>query len=69
MLPPGTELPLGLLRPLRAKTGRDVYLQITFPVTVGNQMLIPPGAYIQGVVEKVIKKTGGRCNLTSRPPT
>src|SRR3954463_479052 len=56
MLPAGTKLPLGLLRPLRVKPGRDVYLQITFPVTVGNQMLIPPGAYIQGMVEKIIKK-------------
>ena len=56
MLPPGTKLPLGLLRPLRVKAGRDVYLQITFPVTVGSQMLIPPGAYVQGIVAKVIKK-------------
>ena len=56
MLPPGTKLPLGLLRPLRVKPGQDVYLQITFPVTVGNQMLIPPGAYLQGVIEKIIKK-------------
>ncbi|HEY2235242.1 MAG TPA: hypothetical protein VGK01_17350 [Candidatus Angelobacter sp.] len=56
VLPAGTKLPLGLLRPLRVKPGRDVYLQITFPVTVGSQMLIPPGAYIQGVLEKVIKK-------------
>jgi hypothetical protein len=56
MLPAGTKLPLGLLRPLRVKPGRDVYMQITFPVTVGSQMLIPPGAYIQGVVEKVAKK-------------
>ena len=55
-LPAGTKLPLGLLRPLQVKAGRDVYLQITFPVTVGSQMLIPPGAYIQGVLEKVIKK-------------
>lgn len=56
MLPAGTKLPLGSVRPLRVKPGRDVYLQVTFPVTVGNQMLIPPGAYIQGVVEKVVKK-------------
>ena len=56
MLPPGTKLPLGLLRPLRVKPRQDVYLQITFPVTVGNQMVIPPGAYLQGVIEKVIKK-------------
>lgn len=56
MLPPGTKLPLGLLRNLRVKAGQDVYLQITFPVTVGNQMLIPPGAYVQGIVAKVITK-------------
>jgi hypothetical protein len=56
MVPAGTKLPLGLLRPLRVKAGRDVYLQITFPVTVGNQMLIPPGAYLQGVIEKIVKK-------------
>jgi hypothetical protein len=56
MLPPGTKLPLGLLRPLRVKPGRDVYLQITFPVTIGNEMVVPPGTYIQGVVEKIIRK-------------
>jgi hypothetical protein len=56
MLPPGTKLPLGLLRPLRVKPGRDVYLQVTFPVTVGSEMIIPPGTYIQGVVEKIISK-------------
>jgi hypothetical protein len=56
MLPPGTKLPLGLLRPLRVKTGRDVYLQITFPVTVGSEMVIPPGTYIQGVLDKIIRR-------------
>lgn len=56
MLPPGTKLPLGLLRPLRVKPGQDVYLQITFPVTVGSQMLIPPGAYVQGIVQQIVKK-------------
>jgi hypothetical protein len=56
MLPPGTKLPLGLLRPLRVKPGRDVYLQITFPVTVGSEMVIPPGTYIQGMLDKVIRR-------------
>lgn len=56
MLPPGTKLPLGLLRPLRVKPGRDVYLQITFPVTVGSEMLIPPGTYIQGVLDRIIRR-------------
>jgi len=63
MLPPGTKLPLGLLRPLRLKAGRDIYLQITFPVTVGNQMVVPPGTYIQGVVAKIIRKDRRREKL------
>ena len=37
----------------------DVYLQITFPVTVGGQMVIPPGAYIQGVIQKTIPRPRG----------
>jgi hypothetical protein len=63
MLPPGTKLPLGLLRPLKLKAGRDIYLQVTFPVTVGNQMVIPPGTYIQGVVEKIVRKDRRRYKL------
>jgi type IV secretion system protein VirB10 len=63
MLPPGTKLPLGLLRPLKLKSGQDIYLQITFPVTVGNQMVIPPGTYIQGVVEKIVRKDRRRYRL------
>lgn len=63
MLPPGTKLPLGLLRPLKLKPGRDIYLQITFPVTVGNQMVIPPGTYIQGVVGRIIRKDRRRYRL------
>lgn len=63
MLPPGTKLPLGLLRPLKLKPGRDIYLQITFPVTVGNQMVMPPGTYIQGVVGRIIRKDRRRYRL------
>jgi hypothetical protein len=63
MLPPGTKLPLGLLRPLRVKTGRDVYLQITFPVTVGSEMVIPPGTYIQGVLDKIVRRDRRRSIL------
>ncbi|HZU33208.1 MAG TPA: hypothetical protein VFB79_18980 [Candidatus Angelobacter sp.] len=63
-LPAGTKLPLGLLRPLSssaAKPGRDVYLQVTFPVTVGNQVLVPPGTYIRGTIEKVIRVDRVHC--------
>jgi hypothetical protein len=56
MLPPGTKLPLGLLRPLTVKPGRDVYLQVTFPVSVNGQMLIPPGTYVQGMIDKLLRR-------------
>jgi len=61
-VPAGTKLPLGLLRPISVRSSdpvADVYLQITFPVTVGTQMLIPPGAYIQGVIQKTIPRPHG----------
>src|ERR1044071_7691549 len=61
-VPAGTKLPLGLLRPISVRSSdpvADVYLQITFPVTVGSQMLIPPGAYIQGVIQKIIPRPRG----------
>ena len=57
ILPPGTTLALGLTRPLSLRSssarGHAVYLQVTFPVTVGGRMVIPPGAYAQGTIEKV----------------
>ena len=57
LLPPGTTVPLGLTRPLSLRSssarGHAVYLQVTFPVTVGGRMVIPPGAYAQGTIEKV----------------
>src|SRR5579871_4186698 len=65
-LPAGTRLPLGLLRPLSvksAKPGTDVYMQVTFPVAAGSQMVIPPGTYLQGVIEKIIRRDRSRATL------
>jgi hypothetical protein len=62
-LPEGTKLPLALVRPLsvkHAKPGDNVYLQINFPVTVGTQMVIPPAAYVQGVIERIVKRDRAR---------
>jgi type IV secretion system protein VirB10 len=36
-----------------AKPGDGVYLASTFPVVVGNRVMIPAGVYVQGVVDKV----------------
>ena len=66
MLPPGTKLPLGLLRPLRVKPGQDVYLQITFPVTVGQPDADSSGRIRSGhSCSKSSRKTAGHCNLPS----
>jgi hypothetical protein len=65
-LPAGTKLPLGLVRPLSvksAKPGTSVYLQVTFPVSVGNQMLVPPGTYVEGTIDKVLHRDRGRATL------
>ena len=68
MLPPGATLPLGLTRPLSARSssakGVAVYLQVTFPVTVGSRMVIPPGAYVQGTIEKIARDRRANPDLT-----
>lgn len=48
-----------------AKPGDGVYLASTFPVVVGNHVLIPAGAYVQGVVDRVQRagRVHGRAQL------
>ncbi len=58
-VPPGTRLSVAPVRWISLKhtrAGDNVNLQITFPVTNGNQMVIPPGTYIQGVVDKITRR-------------
>lgn len=67
LLPPGTRLALGLTRPLQIRSkqaqGSVVYMQVTFPVTVDNRMVVPPGAYVQGVIEKMTFNRGANPDL------
>jgi hypothetical protein len=59
ILPAGTKLQVGLLRALsikHTKPGDSVYLQITFPVTAENRMAVPPGAYLQGAIDKITRR-------------
>jgi len=66
-IPAGTKLPLGLVRPIsvtNSKPGDSVYMQITFPITAGTQMLVPPGTYVQGVIGKIIKRDRTRALLS-----
>src|SRR5437016_561763 len=40
-----------------AKAGDGVYLETSFPVTIDNTIAIPPGTYVQGVIDNV-KRSG-----------
>jgi hypothetical protein len=58
-VPAGTRISLVVARPMRIKHAREgdsVYLQTAFPVTAGNKMVIPPGTYVQGVIQKVNRR-------------
>ncbi|MDE3201584.1 MAG: hypothetical protein KGN79_11765 [Acidobacteriota bacterium] len=60
-VPAGTKVLLQLrsgINTASAKPGDGVYLSSTFPVVVGNRVMIPAGVYVQGVVDSV--KLAGR---------
>src|SRR6185437_14473476 len=48
-----------------AKPGDAVYLASTFPVVVGDRVLIPAGVYVQGVIDRVARagRVRGRAQL------
>lgn len=57
-VPAGTKVLLELRSAVdtrSAKPGDGVYLASTFPVVVGNRVLIPAGVYVQGVVDRVAR--------------
>lgn len=64
-LPAGTQLALVLTHPIDSKAthrGDPVFAQITDPVPLGNQVVIPPGASVQGKVDKLTRQ-GTRADL------
>jgi len=67
-VPAGTKVLLQLKSAINtksAKAGDAVYLASTFPVVVGNRVLIPAGVYVQGVVDRVTRagRVKGRAQL------
>jgi type IV secretion system protein VirB10 len=55
-VPAGTKILLQLSSAINtksAKPGDGVYLSSTFPVVIGNRVMIPAGVYVQGVVDRV----------------
>ena len=57
-VPAGTKVTLASTAPLWAKTvkaGDRVYCVTTFPVALDNQMVIPPGTYVEGQIDALSK--------------
>jgi type IV secretion system protein VirB10 len=57
-VPAGTKVLLQLRSAINtksAKPGDGIYLSSTFPVVVGNRVLIPAGVYVQGTVDRVAR--------------
>lgn len=52
-VPQGTTVPLTLVNPIKSKStrpGETVRAVVAFPVTVGTQVAIPAGTYVEGMV-------------------
>jgi type IV secretion system protein VirB10 len=57
-VPAGTKVLLQLrsgINTKSAKPGDGVYLASTFPVVLGNRVMIPAGVYVQGTVDHVVR--------------
>ena len=64
-IPAGTRMALVLTHPIQSRAirrGDDIYAQISSPVDSGNEVVIPPGTFVQGTVEK-LGRDGGRGEL------
>lgn len=56
VVPTRTEIPLELSSGLSSRTayeGEAVYCQTVYPITVNNQIVIPVGSYVKGVITQV----------------
>jgi len=61
-VPAGTQLALVLTQPIQSRhvhRGDDIYAQVISPVHSEHQVVIPPGTFVQGTVDK-IRRNGGR---------
>jgi hypothetical protein len=59
-VPAGTVIPLTLVSPIKSKStkvGDAVRAVVAFPVTVGAQIAIPAGTYVEGVVTSLTAQT------------
>jgi hypothetical protein len=72
-IPADTRIPMVLTHPIQSRYihhGDEIYAQITSPVTAGNEVIIPPGSFVQGKVDKLEKKgSRGMLHLQSASVT
>ncbi len=64
-VPAGTRMALVLMHPLQSRyvhRGDDIYAQTTSPVVAGDEVVIPPGTFVQGKVDK-LSRQGSRAEL------
>jgi hypothetical protein len=58
-IPAGTRIALVLTQPVQTRylrRGDDVYAQITSPVAFGDEVVIPPGTFVQGKFDRLERK-------------
>jgi hypothetical protein len=59
-VPPGTKVILAVTSPVWSKSARPgdpIYGVTAFPVSIDNTMVIPPGTYVQGVIDSLTLPT------------
>jgi hypothetical protein len=64
-IPAGTLISLVLTHSIQSRYihhGDDIYAQVTFPVNSGDQVVIPAGTFVQGVVDR-LDQSHGRAEL------
>jgi hypothetical protein len=64
-IPAGTRLALVLTQPVQSRIlhrGDNIYAQTSSPVGIGNEVVIPAGTFVQGIIEK-LENHGGRGEL------
>lgn len=67
VVPAGTKIPIQLRQGIstrNAQPGDAIYAQTCFPIVINNQVVIPSGTYVQGVVDGV--KRAGRIKGTAQ---
>lgn len=68
-IPAGTRLALVLTQPIESRhirRGDDIYAQVNAPVSSGNEVVIPPGTFVQGTVDRLGRSHGrGEVRLQS----